>query len=156
MEAELYADTPTPQGLNLNLVSEDFLRNTAKWGKFLAIVGFVMIGLIVLMAIFAGTFFSAVMSGAGADGFGGAGGAFLSFLYLLFAALYFFPVLYLYKFSNKMQVALLHRNEDLVTESFKNLKSLFKFMGVLTLIMLGFYALGLLFAVIGAGLGSMM
>ncbi|MER2998652.1 DUF5362 family protein [Pontibacter populi] len=157
MDAELYADAPAPQNLSLNLASEDFLRNTAKWGKFLAIVGFVMIGFIVLMGIFAGSVLGSVMSKASGNGIGGGvGGTFFVVFYLIFALLYFFPVLYLYRFSDKMQHALRHKNEDLVTESFKNLKSLFKFMGVLTIIMLAFYALGLLFMAIGAGIGSMM
>ena len=156
MEADLYADAPVPQGLNLNLASESFLRNTAKWGKFLAIVGLVFIGFVVLMAIFAGTFFSSMMSEAGANEFGSAGGAFFGFFYLLFAALYFFPVLYLYKFSVNMQDALRLQNDDLATESFKNLKSLFKFMGIMTIIVLGFYALALIFMTIGVGIGSMM
>ncbi|MBB6609768.1 hypothetical protein H7F15_01845 [Pontibacter sp. Tf4] len=156
MEAELYADTPAPQGLNLNLASEDFLRNTAKWGKFLAIVGFVGVGFMVLAGIFAGTMLGAAMSQAGGDGFGSAGGGFFTVFYLIFAALYFFPVLYLYKFSDKMKAALDSKDEDLITESFKNLKSLFKFMGILTIVILGFYGLAIIFMSIGAGLGAMM
>ncbi|NEM96531.1 DUF5362 family protein [Pontibacter burrus] len=153
MEADLYADSPAPQGLNLNLASEDFLKNTAKWGKFLAIVGFVGVGFMVLVGVFAGATFGTAMSQFGG---GAAGGAFFTFFYLLFAALYFFPVLYLYRFSDKMQDGLRMQNEELVTESFRNLKSLFKFMGILTIVIIGFYGLAIIFMSIGAGLGAMM
>ena len=36
--------------------SEAFLKETAKWGYFLSILGFVFIGIIVLMAFFIGAF----------------------------------------------------------------------------------------------------
>ena len=156
METKLYADTPAPQGINLNLASEDFLKNTAKWGKFLAIVGFVGVGFVVLMAVVAGTIFDSAMERAGGGSAGVVGGTFLSAFYLLFAVLYFFPVLYLYKFSDKMKAALDSKDEDLVAESFRNLKSLFKFMGILTIAIFGFYLLVMLFMVLGVGLGSMM
>lgn len=155
MEADLYADSPAPQGLNLNLASEDFLKNTTKWGKFLAIVGFVGIGFVILVAIFAGTMVGSMM-GEASPKLGGTEAFMLTFFYLLFAALYFFPVLYLYRFSDKMQDGLKTQNEELVTESFRNLKSLFKFMGILTIVIIGFYGLAILFMTIGVGLGTMM
>lgn len=153
MEAEFYNDAP--QGLAINLRSEDFLRNAAKWGKFLAIMGFIMVALMVVFALFAGSLIGSAMSGMGGNGAAGfMGSGFFTVFYLLFAILYFFPVLYLYKFSVKMQDGLRARNQESVAESFKNLKSLFKFMGVLTIILLGFYALGMLAVLIGFGAGA--
>lgn len=42
--------------LQLDQSAKDFLKETAKWAYFLSIVGFVGIGLIMLIAVFAGTF----------------------------------------------------------------------------------------------------
>ncbi|MHC2990649.1 hypothetical protein OB13_03275 [Pontibacter sp. HJ8] len=151
MEAEFYNEQP--QGLNINLDSKTFLLNTAKWGKFLAIVGFVFVGLMVAGGLFASTVLGAMGEGAGLGG-SAMGSAFFGVFYLLFALLYFFPVLYLYKFSSKMKIALSANNEELVSESFKSLKSLFKFMGVLTIVMLVAYALALLAVAFGAALGT--
>jgi len=154
MEAEFYNDMP--HGLGIDLLSEDFLRNAAKWGKFLAIMGFIMIAMIVIFAFFAGSLIGKVMSGMGGNGAAGLmGGGFFTAFYLPLAILYFFPVLYLYRFSVKMQDGLRTRDQQLVTESFRNLKSLFKFMGILTVIILGFYALGMLAVLIGFGAGAM-
>ncbi|MBF9252945.1 hypothetical protein I2I11_06555 [Pontibacter sp. 172403-2] len=154
MEAELYNDTP--QGLAIDWRSEDFLRNTAKWGKFLAIMGFIMIALMVVLALFMGSIMGSAMSGMGGNGAAGfMGSGFFTVFYLIFALLYFFPVLYLYKFSTKMQDGLRTRDQESIAESFKNLKSLFKFMGILTLVILGFYALGMLAMLIGFGAGAM-
>lgn len=155
MEPDFYSNTPPPQYLAINPESAEFLSSAAKWGKFLAIVGFVMIGITVIFAFFAGSFFSPMMHEV--DGaMGLAGGAFFAVFYLLFALLYFFPVLYLYRFSAKMQDALRVQSENLVAESFKNLKSLLKFVGILTMVFFGIYALGLISMVIGYGVGSMM
>lgn len=150
MDAELYNEQPYE--LNINLDSRSFLSNTARWGKFLSIMGFIFIGLMVVGGLFASTLMSTVADDAG-YGSGIMGGAFFGFFYLIFALLYFFPVLYLYKFSTKMERGLRARDEETVTESFRNLKSLFKFMGVLTIVMLSFYALMLLAVTIGIGTG---
>jgi len=38
--------------------SKSFLKETAKWAYFLSIIGFIGIALLVLLAIFMGTFFA--------------------------------------------------------------------------------------------------
>lgn len=158
METDFYDNTPEPQALTITLPSTAYLREIAKWGKFLAIVGFVGVGLMVIIALFAGTAIGSMSlpEESGGSAAGMIGGGFFMFFYLLFALLYFFPVLYLYRFSGKMQEALRLQNEELLVTSFANLKSLFKFMGVFTIIMLSFYVLAMLFVFLGMGIGSMM
>jgi len=155
---ETFYDDSMPQSMRITPPAADYLRQAAKWGKFLAIVGFVTIGFMVLIAIFAGASMGAMMQGFGgaAGGAGAFTGGALTAFYLLFALLYFFPVLYLYRFSSKVQRGLNLQSEPEVNEAFKNLKSLFKFMGVLTIIMLAFYGLGIFFMMLGVGIGSMM
>ncbi|WP_345166501.1 DUF5362 family protein [Nibribacter koreensis] len=140
----------------------NFLYATAKWGKFLAIVGFVGVGIMVLIGLFGGSIMGAAMSTAmEADEsinnpMLGSMGFLFGFFYLLIAVLYFFPVLYLYKFSTKMQDGLRSKDEMTVESSFENLKSLFKFMGILTVVILGFYALIIVFGVGAFGVASML
>jgi hypothetical protein len=132
-----------------------YLAETAKWAKFLSIVGFVMTGLMVILSFFAGaimTFYASAM-GAGEAGMPPMAGGFFTVIYLLFALLIFFPYLYLYNFANKMQAALRSSNQEELTKSFANLKSCFKFVGVLTLICLAFYALAFVIGLI-AGLAG--
>ncbi|MET0243960.1 MAG: DUF5362 family protein [Flavitalea sp.] len=135
--------------LQVDHQSTAFLRETAKWAKFLAIVGFIFIGLIVIVVVFAGSMLGAAMSTA----YGTAGSAVGSFQVILLVAMvliYFFPTLFLYRFASRMQVAL--RNNDQVTlnSSFESLKSCFKFMGILMIIILSFYALALVFGMFAA------
>ena len=44
--------------MRLNKSAKDFLKETAKWAYFLSILGYIGIGIIVLVALFAGTLFS--------------------------------------------------------------------------------------------------
>lgn len=97
-----------------------------------------------IMALFMGT----------SLGGGAISGALLSLFYLLFGALYLLPVLYLHRFSSSMQAGLAASDEEIIAASFKNLKSLFKFMGVFTIIFLGFYALVLFAMFFGVAIGS--
>lgn len=138
----------TPGELKLNESSRAFLKETAKWAHFLSIVGFVGIGLMVLIAFFGGAFFAYFSNsfGSSSDLFGG---AFFTIFYLLFALLYFFPVYYLFKFSGNMKKALQAKDEDTLTKAFEYIKSHYKFIGILTIILLSIYVLVFLFAIIG-------
>ncbi len=149
-ETDLNSQNPA---LTISDPSRIYLRETAKWGNFLAIAGFIGSGLLVLFGLIFSFSFSALqhlpmdtMPGMLSGGF-----SFLfGFIYILIAILYFFPSLYLYRFSNKLKMALSMNNEEELTEAFSNHKSLFKFMGILTIVTLSLYALMFLFGILGA------
>jgi hypothetical protein len=139
--------------LHVDHEGTQFLAQAAKWGRFLSIVGFVFVGLLAIFSLFAGTILTKMsdlgnVDGTASSGLGPAVGGMITFVYLLVAALWFMPVLYLYRFSTKMQSALRSNDQHFLNDSFKNLKSCFRFMGIVTIIVLGFYALAL---VIGLG-----
>lgn len=134
--------------LHVDHQSSAYLKETAKWGKFLAIVGFIGCALVVLFGILAGTMLASVSNsygGAYASGFG----AGMAIVYILIAVLYFFPCLYLYRFSSRMQVALQNNDQQSMASAFMNLKSCYKFLGILTIIILAFWALGIFLAMLG-------
>lgn len=143
--------------LQIDHQSNNYLSEAAKWGKFLAIMGFIFCGLLVLVALFAGTLMASMMSGFGGADTGSAGaavgGGIITFVYIIFALIYFFPCLYLFNFSAKMQAALRSNQQELLNTSFRNLKSCFKFMGILMIVMLAFWALGIIIA-IGASIAT--
>ena len=41
--------------LHIDATAQSYLSETAKWGNFLSIVGFILSGLIAIIALFAGT-----------------------------------------------------------------------------------------------------
>ncbi len=134
--------------LRLNETSIGFLRETAKWAYFLSIMGFIGIAFIVLMAFFMGSIMGSV-GAIGGDTEIGMMGGFITVIYLLIAVLYFFPVLYLFKFASRMKHAVHSNNTDVMTSAFENLKSHYKFMGILTIVMISIYILVILFAILG-------
>jgi uncharacterized membrane protein YjgN (DUF898 family) len=129
-----------------------FLNETRKWTMFLAILGFVFIGIMVIFSLVFSAIFSAL------PGIEDTEMPFPSFLfgliYLVIAGLYFFPLLYLYKFSTYTKSAILNRDSGEINSAFKNLKSHYRFIGILTIIMLALYPIGIIAMVVG-GMASM-
>jgi len=131
--------------------ASNYLRDAARWAKFLAIVGFVFCGLIVLAALFAGSILAGSIGAMSGSRSGASmGGAMVSVVYIGVGLLYFFPCLYTFNFASKMQVALRNNDQAHLNVAFKNLRSCYRFMGILTIICLCLWALGIIFAIIGA------
>jgi len=129
-----------------------FLTETRKWVNFLAILGFIAIGLMVISGLFFGTLMGAMVGQTGMSGMGGS--AFFGVFYIIIALIYFFPVMYLYKFGTKLKVALANRDSKSLEQSFQNLKSHYKFVGIVAIIGLVFYAFSALMMIV-AGVGTM-
>ncbi|MBD3629293.1 DUF5362 family protein [Cyclobacterium sp.] len=116
---------------------KNYLLETSKWGNFLAIVGYVGIGLIILMALVVLIGFSFLNPVIGNDlDMGGIG-----LIYIVIAVVYYFPINYLHRFSKQIKLGITGNDEHSLTSGFENLKSLFKFMGIFTIITLSIYAL---------------
>jgi len=146
-------------GFGIDTASRSHLAEAAKWAKFLAIVGFVVCGLIVVIGIFAGSFLS-MMSGVYADEYRGSSaltrgmGAFMAVLYIGMAILFFFPYLFLFRFANHMKAALNTNDQHTLNSSFQNLKIMFRYVGILTIVLLSFYALAILMVIVTAASGN--
>lgn len=137
--------------LQLNESAKGFLRETAKWAYFLSILGYVGIGFIVLAAVFAGALFAFIGNlSREMNSFGAMGGSFISAFYLMIAVFYFFPVYYLNKFASTAKFALRNNDSKSLSASFEYLKSHYKFIGIMALIILCLYALIMVFVVIAA------
>lgn len=136
--------------LQVSVPAQSFLSECAKWGKFLAIIGFILCGLMAVLSFFIpsimmnmppyNTMDSGFLTGITAG---------MTVMYLLLALLLFFPCLYLYKFSVKMKSSLMVASQENFEDSLKNLKSMFKFYGIFTIIMLSVYALVFVIAMLG-------
>lgn len=137
-------------GLTIDANSKSHLGEAAKWAKFLAVVGFIMCALILLLGIFAASFLGMMGNRYGGDDFGDSNmgiaglGPLLSVIYICIALLYFFPCLFLFRFATFMKKAIAGGEQEILNKSFQNLKIMFRFVGILTIIVLTFYAIGLL------------
>ena len=138
--------------LQLDQTAKDFLKETAKWAYFLSIVGFVGIGLMLVIAVFAGTIFASMGSAMG-GAFGSSFGAAMGFGSVFIAAIYFFPVFYLFKFSVNAKKAFRENDSEALSSSLGYLKSHYKFIGIFMAAILALYALIFVFGIIGALFG---
>lgn len=137
------------QQLKISDLSKSYLNETAKWGQFLSIVGFIGIGIMVLMGLVFSFSFNALQHLPMGNNMP-AGFSFLfGLVYIVIGIIYFFPCLYLFRFSKKTKDALQLNNEESLTVAFSNQKSVFKFMGIFTVIVLGFYAIMFLIGILG-------
>ncbi len=142
-------------GLSIDDEVSAHLYETAKWGKFLAIVGFVFCGLLVLLGIFAATALSSIYSNY--DRYGGfrssassAFGGLVMMFYVIIGVIYFFPCLFLLRFSTQMKQALTTKDQMLFASSFQNQRRMFRFVGIFTIIILSIYALLFVFGGLSA------
>ena len=144
-------ELPVPAELQIDTVSAVYLRETARWGKFLSILCFIYCGLLLLVALFFGAIMSKTINDMGTVNPMAAmmGGPFFGAFLIIIALILFFPGLYLFNFSSKLRQALDNNNQAVLTESLKNLKSLFKFYGVFTLIIISIYALAFIAGIFG-------
>ena len=131
--------------LQIDPLTKLHLTEIARWGKFLSIVGFILCGLIILSGVFFGAFFNFLTGGTTTNqndlpnaGISMVAGAFV---YIIIATIYFFPCLFLYRFSSAMKTALNSNDQEYLSQSFQNLKSLFKYVGIITIIVIAVYAL---------------
>lgn len=138
-------DNGKPKGILLTGEAQHYLHETAKWASFLSIVGFIMCGLFLLMALFIGFIFTFLGRISPVYNQMPAGVAtFLSVIFILFDVLYFFFPFYLYHFARKAKRGIALSDKEEVAEALGKLKSFFKLAGIVTIVMLSIYVLEIL------------
>lgn len=140
----------------MDSLQKNYLAETARWQKLLGVVMMVFTVLIALIGIFfivAGSAFGDAMEGLDLFGGGMAGGiagAALGIVYILMAVLYYFFARYLLRSAKALKAYGVSDDEADLTEGLKNNKSYFKLNGILVIISLCFLALVLIIGIIGA------
>ena len=142
------------ENLSISAQSESYLMTTAKWSKFLAILSFIMIGIMVIFGVgFAGL--SGVMSDYQQPSIPMVGMmSYLWIFYILLGLLYFFPTYYLLLFANKTKQAIVDKNPVMLEEGFRNMKRSAKFVGIMMIVIIAMYILAIIAISIGAVLNG--
>jgi hypothetical protein len=144
----LDSDMDAGNGLSLSNDARFFLHEAARWAKFLAILGFIGAGFLVLVGLGAIAMSSALSSEFSALGFSP---VFIGFLYLIIAVVYLFPSLFMYNFANRAQGAVRSNSSSLLTEGMGFLRSTFRFYGIAAIVFIAVYLLFLLFLMVSGG-----
>ena len=134
--------------LKISELTKVYLTVTYKWAKFFAILSFIAAGFILIIGLF-------MFGGMGGryDYFLGGLSSMVGLIYVLLAAIYIPPGIFLNKFSDSLKKAIEYTNNDELQIAFQNLKSLFKFSGILAIIVISIYILIFFFAMIIAMAG---
>jgi hypothetical protein len=141
--------------LTIDPVTKNHLAETAKWSKFLAIVGMVFVALGLIGVLFFAFYVSSVSNVDGGYGGNMYGGFFpgfgvgLALFYIILLAICFFPLLYLLRFANRMKAALYGNDQQALNTAFLNLKSCLRYVGIFTIIILAFYAIAIIIGIVG-------
>lgn len=144
-----YNQTTALFSLNIDPVTKAHLSETAKWARFLAVVGFVLLGLFLLGGIAVALFTDRPLDTYGGSGAFSAFGVGISFVFLLASVIWFFPLLFLFRFGSRMRTALNGNDQNALNTSFQNLKICVRYVGIITIIIIALYALLLVFAIVG-------
>lgn len=136
--------------LQLDNLGKSYLKETAKWARFLAIVGMVGLGLILIASTITSINVNGKTGYNGNDDINDAAYiAGYSIGTLLIGAFFFLPCYFLLKFANKMNRALGADDIASLNEAFKNLKITFRYVGILTIIVLALFAIGIVAGISG-------
>ncbi|MGF7231062.1 DUF5362 family protein [Arachidicoccus sp.] len=142
--------------LHFSATVKSTLASTTVWTKFLAIAGFAMIGLLILVGI--GITFSASIASSlmptPYPGLGLFSATFIVLLYILIGLLYLYPTNQLYHFSKKMKLAITTTDQQLLEQALEHQRKMFKFIGILLIVILCIYALIFLLLMIIGAIGS--
>ncbi|MBL7852661.1 MAG: hypothetical protein JNN04_17285 [Cyclobacteriaceae bacterium] len=137
--------------MELNREALRSLYEAGGWATFLAILGFIMMGFLLIAGIFMGAIFSNLPNSEALP----FPAELFTVFYLLIAVVYFFPIYYLFKFANLARSGIQQRDSSRLSSSIQYLKSHYKFVGILTIVGIAMYLLFILLFV-ALGMGKML
>lgn len=130
-------------GLGIDHISKGHLSEAARWAKFLAVCGFIFLGLLVIYGMIMSFVFANMTSKmsefdntSNTSDLGNIMGIGMIIFYIICAVIAFFPYYFLLRFANKMKAALISNDQETLNSSFQNLKILYRYMGILMIISL--------------------
>lgn len=124
--------------LKINNSIKENLITTAKWARFLAIIGFVFTGFMGIASLF--LLVTSLASGIPIL-------MLMAVLYIGLTVVMIFPGLYLVRFAGSTEKGLNSNKQGEFDYGIQNLKSLFKFMGIYTIVLIALYIVYIFFLV---------
>ncbi len=135
-------ETDNDKSLHFDSKIKSVLAEIAKWARFVGIVGFAMCGILLfvsLAVVFYGKEIGAQLAAVGqpATAINNTTGI----VYAVIAVLYYFPARNIFDFSVYMKQAVEHNDQESIDYSFDRLRAFFKFIGMVAIVAIGFYAI---------------
>lgn len=128
-----------------------YLKETSPWLRFMGICGYIGSGMIALVGfVISITWLTRENIGSlfEISDFAGALGSFVGVIYIITGVILFFPARFTYNFGYRIRNFIKNNAEQELELAFKNNKSLWKFIGINTIIGLAFIPVILVITVI--------
>ena len=140
--------------LQVDTIVQQHLSDTAKWARFLAIVGFIFSAICFLAGLF--SMINADTSPKRRSYFETTSSQDLSPIYsgillLVIALVWFATSLYTWRFGDKMKIALATTDQFSFTDAFANLYKNYRLMGIVTIVYLVLVVLAIVAGVAFSG-----
>lgn len=129
---------PNPEIRKIEISPETIkhLNSLRKWSMFLAVSGFIFLGLIIILGFITGTFLTAFKSGQKTYGIPDTM-VLASFIGL--ALITFFPVFFLFHFSKHTTLAISNHDSREMHKALRSLKRFFLFIGIILILTIVLY-----------------
>ena len=144
--------------LSIDPVIKSHLNDAAKWARFLAIAGIVLLGLAVIFTILSVTVFPNstytrfTVNGVEEEQLTAGMKIVMAICMVIAFLIAFFPMWYLLQFSNQMKKALYNNDQEALNYSFLNIKRYFRYVGIIMIIVLAIYGLAFIFVGLGVAM----
>ena len=122
----------------------EHLRATKPWVRFISIIMFISVGLMFL----GGLMMMLMSSSMGRSGFGF--GPIVGIIYIIMGALYLAPAYFLHQYASSIGDFLQGGGDSAMETALGSQKSFWRFIGILTLVVICIYGLVFLFVILGA------
>lgn len=133
--------------LGVDETAKAHLLETARWAKFLAILFIIVSAIMILLGIFTAVSLGS-MNSAQNPLFGLLGGIGFAVLYFVFVGIYIYPVIALYQYSKLTNLSIRTSNQQQFNEALRYQRNMYKYMGVLMIIILSLYGISMVFGLI--------
>lgn len=127
-------------------IGQDTIKNLntlRKWTMFLAVSGFIFLGLIIILGLMTGTFLTAFNQ---SDKISGIPDLLLIAAFIGVTVINFFPVLFLFRFSKHLSVAVSTLDNIAMHKAIRDIKRFFVYTGILLIIIISVYVATLILA----------
>jgi hypothetical protein len=128
------------------------LRETKPWVRFLAVLGFIGIGLMAVV----GLGFGAMTSLASDDAFGAIGGLGMAAVYLVMAALYLLPTLRLNGFATAIEKVAAGGGTAAIEEALSEQRRFWRVVGIMMIVVMVLWGLAVVGGIVAGIVGATM
>ena len=144
-ETQVAPEASQSAGVELSVTMLNHLNEAAPWLRFIGILGYIGCGAFVLIGLISSFGLSAVSDG---NIFGGMTAFVLAVVYIPVGVIMFFPAHFVYKFGQKIRNYRFTNSIEDLEAALQNNKSLWKFLGIFSIIQLAIIPLIIIGAII--------